>query len=34
MKALIIAPYLLETDIYAKLEKHNYCYWIEIVENV
>ena len=34
VKALIIAPYLLETDIYAKLEKHNYCYWIEIVENV
>ena len=34
VKALIIAPYLLETDIYAKLEEHNYCYWIEIVENV
>ncbi|MBS5109369.1 MAG: hypothetical protein KHZ65_10310 [Phocaeicola vulgatus] len=24
----------VEAKRYAKLEKHNYCYWIEIVENV
>lgn len=34
VKALVIAPYLLDTDIYAKLEKYDYYYWIEIVENV